>query len=149
MRILIAAVVMVLFFSGCNHQPSFSNIILPTYDNISNKERRLFKRFSEYWHYRLIKDFDRTYSYELPYQRYLIDKSTYKGLLDGYGEDTKVQLLKITFLSPDVAIIQRKIITKANTLTGKDKWIYVNGEWYHKFFQNILPPKNKEEAEFQ
>jgi hypothetical protein len=144
-------VVFLAFFAGCAPKTATYNDVLVTLpkENLSLKERRLVRRFQEYWHYRLNGDLKKTYEYELPYQRFLLSYKEYKGLLDGYGKRARVELVSISFLHPDVAVIKRKIVTRKRTFEGKDKWLRVNGEWYHKFFQNILPPKNKEEEEFQ
>ncbi|BCD63185.1 hypothetical protein NitYY0826_P26 (plasmid) [Nitratiruptor sp. YY08-26] len=69
--------------------------------------------------------------------------------MGGYGKGAKIILYDAIFPNSRTAIIKKKIVTNKSVLFSKDKWILVDGIWYHKFFQNVLPPKNEEEAEFQ
>ncbi len=137
--------------NGCSEKPQerYENVTIKEQKSFSKKEQDLVKRFSAYWHYRLKNQLDKSYQYELPYQRYLISVDDYKSQIDSYGEGTKVELASISYISPNIVAVKRLIKTPKRKYTLKDKWVYVNGTWYHKFFQNILPPKNKEEAEFQ
>lgn len=138
----------IIFISGCSSivlQPHYSDVNI----TVQNIDHRLAKRFSEYWFYRLHKQYANSYRYELPYQQYVIPLQEYKSQLDGYGKEAKVILYDIMMPRRYMAIIKKKIITKDVTLFSKDKWIKVDGEWYHKFFQNVLPPTTKEEEEFQ
>lgn len=136
--------------NGCSFkQQSYANIGLEKVkQDIRSKNRDLVRRFSEYWHYRLLNNYKKIYNYELPYQRYLIPFSRYKALLAGYGKKAKVNLLSID-RNKNIAIVKREVVVGNKRYQGFDKWIFVDGEWCHKFFQNILPPKTEEEAKFQ
>lgn len=141
----------ILLFSACSiHSlPQYKNVTINSDQNISSTPQKLLTRVAEYWHYRLYNDYEHAYEYELPYQRYLVPLKAYRGLIDGYGKNAKIEIISIKFPNPYTAIVQRRIKTSKAILFSKDKWVNVDGEWYHKFFQNILPPKNKEEQEFQ
>jgi len=112
--------------------------------------QKLIQRFKEYWHYRQNGDYKKSYEYELPYQRYLIPFIKYKSLAAGsyVGDKTILKGIQLDKKS-GAAILQRRVYFGNFYKDKKDKWIFVNGQWYHKFYQSILPPKTKEEAEFQ
>lgn len=129
-----------IFIGGCaNKQPPIAH---------QDKQRLLQKRFQEYWHARSI-DLHKAYEYELPYQRYIGDFSLYKKLVVKTKKGTKAQIVKIEYPHPNIAIIQRQMIFGKKQSLRKDKWIYVNGQWYHRYYQSVLPPSNTEEAQFQ
>lgn len=150
MKNAIFPILIAIFFSACSFHtlPKYKNVSILNDHNISS-DQKLLKRVAEYWHYRLHNDYQHSYTYELPYQRYLIPLKAYKSLIDGYGKNAKIEIISVKFPNPYTAIVQRRIKTSTTILFSKDKWVNVDGEWYHKFFQNILPPKNKEEQEFQ
>ena len=112
--------------------------------------RKLIQRFKEYWHYRQKGDYKKSYEYELPYQRYLMPFIKYKPLAAGSYVGNKT-ILKDMYLDKKngIAILQRRVYFDNSYKDKKDKWIFVNGQWYHKFYQSILPLKTEEEAEFQ
>ena len=140
----------IFLISGCSlkipHSPnvSYSNHVKMD----SRKTKLLVKRFVEYWGSRIKGDAKKAWEYELPYQRYLTPFKEYRKLLSGYAR-AKIELVNIQFLDPDRAIIVRRVHIKHKTLQKKDLWIYVKDNWYHKFYQSILPPKTLEEADFQ
>ena len=142
----------ILFLGGCAS-------ILPSFENVSyNKnlldlrdERafKLTKRFLEYWHARAQGDYEKSWQYELPYQRYFLSFEKYRSLASGY-KGSVIELKKIDFIAPDEAIVERKVFfSDKKGVVKKDKWYEIDGKWYHKFYQSILPPESFEEAEFQ
>ena len=136
------------FFYGCTIQHSihFEDVSIQA---TQVTKRKLVDAFSKYWHYRINGQLKQSYRYELPYQRYTTDFKEYKALIVPYGKNTKIVLRKIETTTPNTAIITREVRTGKNVFYGKDKWILVNGRWYHKFFQNVFPPQTEEEAKFQ
>ena len=129
-------------FVGCSfHQPH------PL--TLQEKKQLLQKRFLEYWQARTAGNYQKSWEYELPSQRFLSSFNRYKITAPGY-KGTKVTLYKIVLFTPTQAVVERKIEDKkGHTFIKKDKWFFVKDNWYHKFYQSILPPKTKEEAEFQ
>ena len=150
--ILIFYLVIIILIGGCDIRiPKFSDV---TYNqkNITastKKEQLLIKRFMEYWHYRQNGDFQKSWKYELPYQRYVTPYQKYKALISNIpGKRTVME--KVTYIEPNLAIIVRKVYkNKSSSFLKKDKWIYAKDNWYHKFYQTIFPPETTEEAEFQ
>ncbi len=143
-------IIIVLLFAGCGTAiHTFENAqVTKRYLNTKDKkEQLLVKRFLEYWHYRANGELEKSYSYELPYQRFLTPYKKYKGLIGGY-KGSKTTLVGIKFKN-DTAIITRKVRFGKKELTRYDKWIFVKDNWYHKFYQTIFPPKDIEEAKFQ
>lgn len=113
------------------------------------KRQLLQKRFTEYWQARMQGDYRKSWQYELPSQRFLTSFERYKAMASGY-KGMKVEFGKILYISPDEAIIERRIKTsQKSVVVKKDKWFFVKDNWYHKFYQSVFPPKTDEEAEFQ
>jgi len=113
----------------------------------SKKERLLLREFSEYWHARINGDYNRSYLYELPSQTFIIPYEKYKDML-GIYRSNRVRLTEIYYPHEDIAIVTREMVGKRKTLKRLDKWIYIDGKWYHKFYQTIFPPIG-EETKFQ
>ena len=137
-------------FWGCETKiPHYEEVLVEVKPH-SEKERQLIKNFVEYWHIRIKGKPKEALQYELPYQKYIDGWKGYKAKVVPLNKDTKIVLKSIEYPHPDVAIVTRKIILNENRSWIKnDKWIYVEGKWYHKYYQNILPPLNEEDARFQ
>lgn len=135
--------IVVLMFSGCEN----SHFHLSHQSN-QEKQKLLEKRFQDYWNARAT-DLKEAYQYELPYQRYLNDFSSYKKLVVKIKKGTKAKILKVEYPHPNVAVIDRQMNFGKKHVLRKDKWIYVDGQWYHRYYQSVLPPSNVEEAQFQ
>ena len=142
---IFSSLFIILFFSftGCTPKiPQYSNVQTSLdIKKLSTKEKLLLKRFSEYWHYRLNRDFNKTFPYELPYQRYVTDFSWYKdNLVYSYGRG-KVVLNKIEYQDVNHTIITKEYFGQKGTHTkDTEEWFYVIDNWYHKFYQHIMPP---------
>ena len=131
-------------FWGCSSKLQPSKKVL----NFEEKRHGLITTFNRYWKLRTQGKYKQAWKFELPYYRFVTHFSEYKSLVGTYYK-TDVHLQSIKFIHPNVAIVTRKIRAKNGTYYKKDKWIYVDRRWYHKFYQSIFPPSNKEEAEFQ
>ena len=129
----------------------FEDVNLSQDLNLSTpKHRALANRFLHYWHARQHNEINTTYSFELPYQRYVTPYHIYRRRLGGLYSGARTQLHSISFPHEDVAIIVRRVYRPNGSFYDrKDKWIFTNGQWYHKYYQTVFPPKGKEEMEFQ
>lgn len=145
---ILSFLILLLFIVGCSNKTEFLKIHSSFSNKDSNKEKELVKRFQKYWYARVHGKYQQSYRYELPYQQYIVNFAKYRKTL-GLYKNTKASLIKIYYPQKDVAIITRKMGSKKNFWIKKDKWIYVNGKWYHKYYQTIFPPLNEKEAEFQ
>jgi len=110
----------------------------------SKKEALLVQRFAQYWHKRLNGDYNSSYDFELPSQRYLVSLKEYKNVL-GLYKGSKADLVHISYPHPDIAIVTRKMRIKNKAFTRLDKWLFIDDNWYHKFYQTALPPIGEEE----
>lgn len=152
---ILSFLILLLFIIGCSEigcsekteKTEFLKIH-SSFNEDRNKEKELVKRFQEYWYARVHGKYQQSYQYELPYQQYIVNFAKYRKTL-GLYKNTKVSLIKIYYPQKDIAIITRKMGSKKNFWIKKDKWIYLNGKWYHKYYQAIFPPLNEKEAEFQ
>jgi len=137
----------IFFLAGCSHKVIFTDVHTSLHPQ-SNKEKGLVQRFEEYWHARVNGQYNKSYIYELPYQQFIIDFDRYKKTL-GLYKNSKVSLVKVQYPQKNVAIITRKMEGKNGSWIKKDKWIYVDGNWYHKYYQTLFPPLDEKEAQFQ
>ena len=147
--------ILFLIMDGCSltapqrPQVTIKNVVIDSHIHIkSPKSRQLIQRFKEYWHYRMIGDYQKAFAYELPYQQYVITLKKYRLITGGQYMADKILLKDITYQN-NCAVVKRIVILNEYNISKKDKWCYVKDNWYHKFYQSILPPKTIEEAEFQ
>ena len=137
----------ILFFIGCASKVTFTDVSASLHP-MNSEEKELIQRFEEYWHARVNGQYNQSYKLELPYQQYTVDFDKYRKTL-GLYRNSKVLLLEIKYPQKNVAIITRKMEGKNGSWIKKDKWIYVDGSWYHKYYQTIFPPLDEKEAQFQ
>jgi len=151
MNRLILFILLVTFFGECSVQlPSSKYAFIGDKKNLATHKRVLLaKRFIEYWDARIKGDTAKSWKYELPYMKYISPYESYKSMARGYY-GKKVVLIRIEPQNENQVIVTRKVyITPDHFLIKKDKWLYIKDNWYHKFYQAILPPQSAKEAEFQ
>jgi len=152
MNRLVLLILLVVLFVGCSVKlPSSQYASIEKNRNSLNDHKKLLlaKRFIEYWDARIKGDTAKSWQYELPYMRYISTYENYKPMARGYY-GKKVVLMRVEPQNKDQAIVLRKVyITPDRYVVKKDQWFYVKDNWYHKFYQAILPPKSAKEAEFQ
>jgi hypothetical protein len=144
-------IIVIFFLSGCGviSQKNLTGVSINQKVKVSNyKEKKLMKRFLQYWHARTKGDMKTAWKYEMPYQKFLDGFNKYKSEVSGYRGST-IELIKVEYPSKDVAIVVRRVRVGGKELLRKDKWIYVKDNWYHKYYQSVFPPETEEEAEFQ
>jgi hypothetical protein len=105
----------------------------------------LLKRVTERWHFVVKKDFASTYSYTTPKYREVFSKALYVNKFS-YGVDlrlTGVEVLnydaQAAVASVAVGVMSRpaKLTSVASNalgalpLTVNEKWIFVDGQWWH------------------
>jgi len=138
-------------FIGCSIKlPSSKYVYVENNKIVSDKKMTLLaKRFIEYWDARIKGDTARSWQYELPYMRYITTYNNYQAMAKGYYGQ-KVVLVDIKPQRKNQVIVIRKVyINPKRYIIKKDKWFYVKDNWYHKFYQAVLPPQSEEESEFQ
>lgn len=151
MNRLIVFILLVAFYGECSVQfPSSKYALVENKKNFTTQKKVLLaKRFIEYWDARIKGDTARSWKYELPYMQYIFPYESYKSMARGYY-GKKVVLMRIEPQNDNEAIVIRKVyIAPDHFLIKKDKWLYIKDNWYHKFYQAILPPQSAKEAEFQ
>lgn len=137
-----------IFFSACSVKlPTYKEVKVENVNFDSAKDKKLAKAFLEYWKARVRGEYTTSYKYELPYQRYIFDYKTYRKQIGSIYPGATVVLTKIEYKAPNVAVVSREVKLGKKVYKKKDKWIYVDGEWYHKFYQNIMP--SLKDAEYQ
>jgi len=131
--------IILIFVAGCALKTvQYPNIkITDRYHSL--KEKQLIEDFSEYWHARISGDMKKAFSYELPYQRYIDGWKVYRETVTPLRKDAFIELKKIEPISENVVIVYKVVRIKDRNLLQKEKWIYLDGRWYHKYHQNIMP----------
>jgi len=141
----IAGFFAILMFFGCESRvEEYKDVNVSSFVPSSPKEELLVKRFARYWHDRVNGDYNSSYELELPSQRFVVPLESYKNVL-GLYKKWQVDFLGVSYPHPDIAIVKRKMKMKNKSWTRLDKWIFVDGNWYHKFYQTALPPIGEEE----
>ena len=107
------------------------------------KNRELVKRFSEYWEATSLKDFETAYNYELPYLNFLKSLDWYLEFKTVSKKNFKTTMLSLTEDKDDKDIVHVRLNIKSKKVDANvtEKWININGTWYHNYSQSILPPK--------
>ena len=140
-----------LFIAGCSVKTPKPTKNISYEQNYKKREYLLLlERFIQYWQNRVDGKIEDAWKYELPYQKYVTGFKQYKSLIGSY-KGYHIQLIEIKQVAPNVVIVTRKVYkTDPNNATTKyDKWIKIDNTWYHKFYQNVFPPKSIEEFAFQ
>ena len=128
---------------GCEKkQEKFNDVFLDANLTLKNdKEQKLAQTFQEYWHYRSVHELKKSYGYELPAYRYINDFDRYKSQASEYNHDFNTTLVGIAYPygRDDVAEVARRYAKDSFTGKYTDKWVYVNGAWYHEFNYSPFP----------
>lgn len=140
-----------LLLIGCSIKlPSSKYVLIKNKKILTNKKENLLaKRFIEYWDARIKGNTAKSWQYELPYMRYIMPYGTYKSMAKGYYGNKVILIQLEPKRNNEIIIIRKVFINPKHFVIKKDKWFYIKDNWYHKFYQAVLPPQSKEEAEFQ
>ncbi len=110
--------------------------------NVAMKSK-LKERVVQYWENRSKKQFSKTYSYELPYQTYVHSKRWYENFFQNAPRFTKVVIKKIQcdqhVCTIGLLLFPEDMSGSYDTVFLYDKWIVIDGVWYHKFNDVSLP----------
>ncbi len=138
------AVVLALLLgvAGCTEKKHFEYAGVDANVSLDTPRREaLAERVMEYWDARSRHDFKTSYEMELPYDRYLKEYSLYeaegRSLFKGFF--TQVTKIRIDSGDSRIAWVSRDYRYDDKNLKMRDKWILVNGVWYHKYFFSVFP----------
>ena len=102
----------------------------------------LKQRVTHYWSSKGDKEFEKSYSYELPYLQYLHTEHWYEKFFQNAPKFSKIELKKITKKNNTTFILGLLLYPKfaPNSPTYLyDKWINIDGIWYHKYIDSAIP----------
>ena len=120
---------------------------------VQDSETQLSQRVSEYWKYKIERNFEKSYAYETPQYRERVPLSEYKQSLGKGVKWLDFQVEKVA-VENDAAKVHVKIRYKWTmvsagpkdgfTGTAAEDWCRVDGTWYHvyKQKQKMIPPKH-------
>ncbi len=115
-------------------------------DNGVKLKKALKNRVETYWKARAKKDFETSYKFELPYLNYIHSEDWYEIFFQNASKFSKIELKKIKSCNKSICIIGlllRYRFNPDNFIFLYDKWIKVDGIWYHKYDDNPLPNFNQ------
>ena len=142
LKLFLSVLFFLLIMMGCAMKNSISFVKLQENNQtVLEKYQNLIQRYREYWNYFSKKDFRRAYDYELPYQRFLHPYSWYQEFNRPNDQSYTIILLSIHPLNDFTAILNSKYVSEDNKTVSffKDKWILVNGRWFHKMKTSKIP----------
>ena len=102
----------------------------------------LKQEISNYWKNRGEEEFKKTYSQELPYLQYIHSKEWYHNFFRNAPSISLVKIKKIKKFTNKSYLLDILLYFKYNPNSPTflyDKWIKVDGKWYHKYNDNPLP----------
>ena len=102
-------------------------------------EPSLVKNFQKYWEKRGERRFNEIYNKELPYLQYLHSQKWYKNFFVNAPKFKKVLVKKIHSCTQNVCILGILLFKDSSPIYLYDKWIKVNGKWYHRYNDSPLP----------
>jgi hypothetical protein len=110
----------------------------------SDSYNKLSRRHLEYWDAMSHKDFKKTYTFELPYVRYIKDFEWY----DRFNSPNQSGFVIVQYAIEKIDA-HRVRVKARKEYEGKvyffnDIWILVNNTWYHKTKTSRLPPMDDE-----
>lgn len=129
---------LLVFFSACSTKNYKYTLIDNNISNV-NEYKELVTRSRNYWEAFSKNDFTTTYEYELPYLNFKHDLQWYKSFHNGSKNKFKIILLKIVKIDDDIVQLSLQYKKRDNKYIFTDKWISVNGEWYHKYSDSLIP----------
>ncbi len=99
------------------------------------------KQFKTYWTNRGEKKHAKNYGLELPYLQFLHDKKWYENFFANASIIEKVEVVKVVKESKDEIIlgINLYLENRKDPVWFNDKWLNVEGKWYHKYDDSLLP----------
>jgi len=142
MRSIVLAFSALLMLSGCGaYKYAFVSPEFKTQDAklLSLQEQNLL-----FWELFSNKEFDKSYELELPHLRFQKSLAWYQEFNESYRKGYKVTLMSIETLDEHRAIVKNfHEYTEGNRLIMEDRWVFVDGKWYHFFEFSKLPSTDK------
>jgi len=102
----------------------------------------LKQEITNYWKDRGEEEFKKTYSQELPYLQYIHSKEWYRNFFRNAPSIALIKVEKIKKSTDKSYILAILLYFKYNPKSPTflyDKWIKIDGKWYHKYDDNPLP----------
>lgn len=125
-------------FTACEPKYRFASIDQNV--TLTNKhEKELSRRHLAYWDSMSQKNFLESYTFELPYQRYIQGQEWYGRFFEGNNKEYEIVLKDLEWIDDNRVLVHTEYIRQKNRHIFKDRWFYVNGTWYHMFDTSKLP----------
>ena len=135
-----ALLIIALSFTACEKKYDYVSVdknitkfVLP---------KALKNAYSEYWEALSNGDYKKAYMSELPYINFIKPYSWYKVFRAGSKIHYTIEALesKADTDDKDIIFIKTKFThPRFKPYTINDKWINVNGTWYHSYIASVLP----------
>lgn len=124
-------------FVSCSAMPEGSQIISFEPGVEEKLPKDIKKAFIQYWAARARLDWNVIYEMEAPHLKW---KYTREGFMDSYGRAPRPVSVRVTGVNPltdqvvDISItlvLPDKKTGRDEVLYPRDRWLRVNGKWYH------------------
>lgn len=141
MNKILLILVLIFFFQGCDFKRDFKYVKISDNKKIKPRFEPLVKRYKEYWECMSKKDFDCSYRYEMPYQRFLHSLKWYKNFNTPNKKHYMIKLLDIKPVDKYTVVVKSAFVSADNKVNYMfhDRWYNVNNLWFHKMKVSILP----------
>jgi len=129
----------IIFITLCLLSLSFATeVVVPSSLKLP---QGLKERFVSYWEKRGEKKFSKTYSYEIPYLQYLHSRDWYQNFFIDAPQFKVIAIHKLYECGTKSCILGIKLYRKKSSdpIYLHDKWIKIDGVWYHKYRDSYLP----------
>jgi hypothetical protein len=124
-------IIFLIIFSGCATKEAVKGV---------SDEEVLRERIMAYWNYKVNEEFDRSYDYEDPLYRKMVNRVKYiQGIHTSRAKWTGVEIENLK-IEGESAIVDMKVKMKIVVTPSKniepdallnEKWVKVSGTWYH------------------
>lgn len=150
MNRILAGFVLLSFLGPSAFSFGASSIVSPLSgpnEKISWPEPDLAQAFEKYWSAFAREDMDACLEMEAPHFRFVVDRERYVNYFDivTKGEVTKVEILEPHARTPFFAevpiwLIKRTPSGEVVRIGMKDRWVKVQGRWYHVIRDPLVFP---------
>lgn len=142
MKYFLVLLTTLFFFSGCVSYKYAS--VSPVFKAEDGKAESLKERNLLFWEYFSNKEFDKSYELELPHLRFQKSLIWYQAFYAPNRKNYKITLMDIETIDEHRAIVKNLYEDNAgNSFTMEDRWVFVDGKWYHFFEFSKLPSVDK------
>ena len=126
-----------IMLASCTPQPEGADVVHWVDDVKGHTPRAVYKVLVEYWAARSRLDFEKIYELEAPHVHYAMSESDFVGKYHQAARVVHISIRQIEQMHPQVLSfglelkLENARTGKVETFYPQDRWIQVQGKWYH------------------